>query len=135
MSDTNTFRTVAVGAQNKRTVKQENVLAKIAKRVFRRVKIQCAVYFVAFYILSAALHTVCPVLLLSLVFPTLCFVLSGIYGIKYGYISHYIGIPIIFFLPASIIFFPKYAFLYSLCYALSSLIAMTMGALLRQCSK
>lgn len=136
MSDTHTFRTVAAtGAQNRRIGTQQNVLAKIAKRVFRRVRVQCVLYFAAFYILSAALHAACPVLLLALIYPALCFVLSGIYGIKYGYISHYIAIPVLLFIPASFLFFPKYAFLYALCYALSSVIAMTMGALLRQCSK
>lgn len=136
MIETNTFKTVSAHASaGRRTVKQNSVISKIALKIARRVRVQCAVYFTAFYIVSAIFAGSSPILLLALIFPALSFLLSGIYGLKYGYISHYIAVPVILFLPASFIFFEKYAFLYSLCYAITSLVAMTAGALLRQCSK
>lgn len=136
MIETNTFKTVSAhAAAGRRTVKQNSVISKIALKIARRVRVQCAVYFIAFYIVSAIFAGSSPVLLLALVFPVISFLLSGVYGLKYGYISHYIAVPVILFLPASFIFFEKYAFLYALCYAITSLVAMTTGALLRQCSK
>ena len=136
MIETRTFRAIASSAAAGRKTREESsVFAKIALKIARRVKVQCAVYFISFYIVSAMLASSAPTFLLAFVFPAISFILSGIYGIKYGYISHYIAIPIILFIPASFIFFGKFAFLYSPCYAITSLVAMTTGALLRQCLK
>lgn len=136
MIETRTFRAIASSAAAGRKTREESsVFAKIALKIARRVKVQCAVYFISFYIVSAMLASSAPTFLLAFVFPAISFILSGIYGIKYGYISHYIAIPVILFIPASFIFFGKFAFLYSPCYAITSLVAMTTGALLRQCLK
>ena len=135
MIDTDTFKNVATTPRSavQKSITRTPLLSKIAVRIIRRVKVQCAIYFAAFYILSALLSSSNQMLLLAIIFPAVCFIQSGFYGIKYGYISHYIAIPVILFIPASFIFFPKFAFLYALCYALTGLIAMTTGALLRQC--
>ena len=136
MIETRTFRAIASSAAAGRKTREESsVFAKIALKIARRVKVQCAVYCISFSSVSAMLARSAPTFLLAIVFPAISFILSGIYGIKYGYISHYIAIPVILFIPASFIFFGKFAFLDSPCYAITSLIAMTTGALLRQCLK
>ena len=106
MIETRTFRAIAAGtAAGRKTREESSVFAKIALKIARRVKVQCAVYFISFYIVSAMLASSAPTFLLAFVFPAISFILSGIYGIKYGYISHYIAIPVILFIPASFIFF------------------------------
>ena len=136
MIETRTFRAIAAGtAAGRKTREESSVFVKIALKIAHRVKVQCAIYCLSFYIVSAILASSAPTFLLAIVFPAISFRLSGIYGIKYGYISHYIAIPVILFIPASFIFFENFAFLYSPCYAITSLVAMTTGALLRQCLK
>ncbi len=127
-----TIRTESRSARS--TARSTSLYRHLAGRILRRLRFQLAFYVFAFYLLPVMLPS-SGMLLLTLVYPALCFVLSTLYGMRYGFISHYLAVPIIVFLPASLLAFKAYSFLYALCYLLISCIALTFGALYRQMSK
>ena len=109
--------------------------AGLAKKILKRVRFHLLLYVVAFYLLpsvfsSTGKHT----FMMTLLYPALCFILTICYGFRFGFIKHYLAIPIALYLPASLLFFKPYSFLYALCYLLICCIALTIGALYRQMS-
>lgn len=118
-----------------RTARKASPYARLANKIFRRVRKQALAYLIAFYILPAVLSAGFDAVLLTLIYPALCFFLSGMYGVKHGFISHYLAVPLLLFLPASFLFFKPFTALFCLCYLLTSAIALTLGTLYRQLSR
>ncbi len=138
MQNTRTFARIdprTVQISKPKTVAHTSVWARLAKKIARRTRAHLLTYILAFYILPAALSAGADAVLLTLVFPSLCFLLSARYGYRYGFITHYLAIPILLFLPASFFCFSPYTFLYSLCYLLTGCIALMIGAICRQTCK
>ncbi|MCI8332448.1 MAG: hypothetical protein HFE78_06450 [Clostridiales bacterium] len=105
----------------------------LAFKIFNRVKLHLVLYTFCFYVLPLILSSAGQrSVLLALVYPALNFVLTLSYGFRYGFIKHYIAIPLLLFLPASFLFFKAYSYLFALSYLLILCIALTIGALYRQ---
>lgn len=105
----------------------------LAVKIFNRVKLHLVLYTFCFYILPLILSSQGQrSILLALAYPALNFVLTFLYGYRYGFIKHYIAVPLLLFLPASFLFFPAYSYLFALSYLLILCIALTIGALYRQ---
>lgn len=107
--------------------------ALLAAKIFSRVKVHLLIYILSFYILPVMMSSAGQQsVLLAFIFPAVLFILCASYGFKYGFMKHYIAVPLILFLPASFLIFKAYSFLFSLCYLLILCIALTIGALYRQ---
>ena len=127
--------TTRTAPRSARTAPSTPLYLHLAGRILRRLRSQLVFYAFAFYLLPVMLPSSADTLLLILAYPVLCFLLSALYGMRYGFISHYLAVPILLFLPASLLAFKAYSFLYALCYLLISCIALTFGALCRQMNR
>ena len=141
MQSTRTFRhvrDVSVPFPHVRQEKRKSTAypyVRIASRLARCLHTQILSYAALFYILPALLPAAAETALLVLFFPAACFMLSGMHGLKYGFISHYLALPALMFFPSSLIFFGRFSFLYIPCYILVSIIALTVGAIVKQVLK
>lgn len=140
MQHTRTFDRVSAGTRTKPTVRPRSAAKtspylRLAKKIFRRVKVQLALYIVLFFMAPAVLPDGANTVMLTLVYPAVSFLLSSIYGYKYGFIKHYLAIPVMLFVIASFFHFEAFSFLYGLCYLLVSLIALAFGTIYRQLCK
>ncbi len=137
MQHTRTFNRVTVGTHENlngrsRSAAKTSPYLRLAKKIFRRVKVQLALYIALFFIAPAVLPDGANTVMLTLVYPTFAFLLSSIYGYKYGFIKHYLAIPFMLFVIASFFHFEAFSFLYGLCYLLVSIIALAFGTIYRQ---
>lgn len=113
--------------------KNASPYAALAVKILNRVKLHLVLYIFSFYVLPLILSSAGQrSTLLAFVYPALNFILSAAYGYQYGFIKHYIAIPLLLFLPASFLFFEAYSYLFALSYLLILCIALTIGALYRQ---
>ena len=138
MQHTRTFTPATSGMRSRaiphQGAKHVSPYARLAKKIFKRAKVQLLVYSLLFYIAPAILSSH-ETLLLTLIYPAFCFLLSSIYGYKYGFIKHYLAIPFVMFSIASIFHFQAFSFLYGLCYLLVSIIALAFGTIYRQMAR
>ena len=136
MQHTRTFNRIpashAGSASRHRAARKHNTYVKLAKRIFNRTKAHITAYLAFFFILPAMLPQGADNVLLTLVFPILSFFMTGVYGLKYGFIKHYLAIPTALFILASFMNFQPFSFLYSLCYLLVGIIALAFGTIYRQ---
>lgn len=120
-----------VPAAKARGAQYTSIYARLAQKILHRTRVHLAVYILAFYLMPAIMPGASTVLL-TLAFPSFCFLASAGYGFRYGFITHYLAIPIALFFPASFLFFKAYSFLYALCYLLIACIALMIGAVFKQ---
>jgi len=136
MQNTRTFNripAVHTGTPSRRRVaRKHSPYVKLAKKIFNRTKIHLTVYLTFFFIIPAFLPAGADNVLLTLVFPVISFFMTGVYGLRYGFIKHYLAIPTVLFILASFMNFQPFSFLYSLCYLLVGIIALAFGTIYRQ---
>lgn len=141
MQNTRTFKHVTanthseVAARPRGRTKTSSPLARLAKKIFKRVKIHLLLYTAFFFILPSILPEGADDVLLTFVYPLVTFFLTTVYSFRFGFIKHYLAIPILLFTVASFSQFEALAFLYGFCYLLTGVVAMTFGTMSRKVFK
>ena len=136
MQHTRTFNRISADrsrtASRPASTHRHSPYVRLAKKIFRRVKIQLAVYLSIFFLLPSLLGAGANDVILTLVYPAFCFFLATVYGYKYGFIKHYLVIPVALFTIASFFHFEAFSFLYGICYLMAGIIALAFGTIYRQ---
>lgn len=110
-----------------RRAKRVSPYTILAKKIFKRVKVHLCVYVAFFFLLPSVLSSGADNILLTLVYPVISFLLTTLYGYRYGFIKHYLAVPIMLFTVASFFHFASFSFLYGFCYLLIGIVALAFG--------